>query len=174
MTIKTFAKKSVNRVLRHLNARLDSTTVEKIEGERLRQAVESGHFAHEVFPLPDSFRSMQCSSILEQVALHAERFNDFDLASADTTDFSFANGYFTSPDAEVLYAIIHQCRPSTLIEVGSGNSTRMAKRAIMDVGCETRLISIDPEPRTDIGTIVDVQIRTPVDVGSPKYVALFL
>ena len=171
MAITTIAKKSINRVLRHVNARIDSTTVERLEERRLRQAAESGHFDREVFPLPNSFQVMQCQSILDDVASYADRFRHFDVTPPDARSFSFANEYFTSPDAEVLYALIRRFRPSTFIEVGSGNSTRLARQAIADCNCGTRLISIDPEPRADIAGIVDVQLRSPVESLDPQWLA---
>jgi predicted O-methyltransferase YrrM len=55
-----------------------------------------------------------------------------DLTSPKTgaLEFKFANGSFESGDAEYLYQLIRRVKPARLFEIGSGNSTLMAHRAI--------------------------------------------
>jgi hypothetical protein len=65
------------------------------------------------------------------------------------------NTYFPSPDAEILYMLIRFLRPGRVIEVGSGNSTRIVRQAIHDGNIECLHVSIDPEPRSDIAGMVD-------------------
>ena len=48
----------------------------------------------------------------------------------DTLDFYFNNGTFESGDAEYLYQLIRSIKPKRIFEVGSGNSTLMAIKAI--------------------------------------------
>jgi predicted O-methyltransferase YrrM len=71
------------------------------------------------------------------------------LASAgDPGGFRFGNGSFESGDAEILYALIRHLAPRRVIEVGSGNSTRVmlaAIRANQAAGKPaTRLTCIEP------------------------------
>ena len=171
MTIKRLATNSINRVLRHVNARVESLTFDRFEDARLRRVAATGHFEQGVFPIPSGFQSMKYRDVLEQVAKHAERFRDFDLVSADQAGFSFSNEYFTSPDAEVLYALIYRYRPSTVLEVGCGNSTKLIRQAIIDGGLDTRLISIDPEPRIPIDDLVDSSYRAPIESLDPVQLA---
>jgi len=63
----------------------------------------------------------------------------------------------------VLYAIIRQFKPKTIIEIGSGNSTKIARQAILDGQLPTRLIAIDPFPRTEITHLVDDICLNPVE-----------
>ena len=51
-----------------------------------------------------------------------------------------------------------------LIEIGSGISTRFARRAVSDLALRTRIRSIDPCPREDIDKICDDVVRLPVEV----------
>lgn len=55
--------------------------------------------------------------------------------------------WFTRLDAAMAYTMVRQHRPSRIVEVGSGHSTRFMVRAVADGGLVTRLVSIDPAPR---------------------------
>lgn len=48
----------------------------------------------------------------------------------ETLEFYFNNGSFESGDAEYWYQLIRTIKPKTIIEIGSGNSTLMAIKAI--------------------------------------------
>ena len=71
--------------------------------------------------------------------------------------------FFSSLDAVALYGMLVEFRPKRLIEVGSGYSTKFARRAILDHGLPTHLTSIDPEPRAEIDQICDRVIRQPLE-----------
>jgi len=49
------------------------------------------------------------------------------------------------------------------VEIGSGNSTRFARWASDALGLETRIVSIDPEPRIDIDGLCDERVRLPLE-----------
>jgi hypothetical protein len=66
-------------------------------------------------------------------------------------------------DSLALYALLAIYKPAKYIEVGSGNSTKFTRRSIRDNTLKTKLISIDPEPRTEIDTICDQVLRKPVE-----------
>lgn len=46
-------------------------------------------------------------------------------------EFHFNNGAFETGDAEFWYAVVRHFKPRRIIEIGSGNSTLMARRAIL-------------------------------------------
>ena len=71
--------------------------------------------------------------------------------------------FFSSLDAIALYGMLVEFRPERLIEVGSGYSTKFARRAIRDHGLPTHITSIDPEPRAEIDQICDRVIRQPLE-----------
>lgn len=81
----------------------------------------------------------------------------------DLTTPYWRNSYFSRLDAISLYCLLVIRKPPTLVEVGSGNSTRFARRAITDHSLSTRLISIDPLPRAEVDTICDEVIRSPLE-----------
>src|ERR1043166_8395069 len=72
------------------------------------------------------------------------------------------NGYFSGGDARLAFAIPALFKPKTIIEIGSGHSTRFMRKSIKTFGLETRLVSIDPEPRAEIAGIADEIIRRSV------------
>ena len=65
------------------------------------------------------------------------------------------NGFYPSPDAEIYASMIREFRPAQIIEVGSGFSTLIARRAIAHAGLQTKIIVVDPEPRTSVAHAAD-------------------
>jgi predicted O-methyltransferase YrrM len=63
-------------------------------------------------------------------------------------DFCIHNGSFESGDADFLYQFIRKTKPKKIIEIGSGNSTKIAQLAIKQnrllTGCDTTHICIEP------------------------------
>ena len=73
------------------------------------------------------------------------------------------NPWFPGLDSFSLYCLIGMFNPATYIEVGSGTSTKFARRSSLDNNSKTLLISIDPEPRAEIDQICDNIVRQPVE-----------
>lgn len=73
------------------------------------------------------------------------------------------NGFTPGLDGAAIYGFIVTGRPNLFMEVGSGNSTKFARRAILDHGLSTKIVSIDPKPRAGIDGICDEVIRRPVE-----------
>jgi hypothetical protein len=86
-------------------------------------------------------------------------------AGTDERTPAWVNGFIPGLDGAAIYAFIRSRRPRTYLEVGSGASTRFARRAIEDGGLSTRLISIDPSPRAEVGHLVDETIREPLELA---------
>jgi len=72
------------------------------------------------------------------------------------------NRWLPPPDAAALYCLLAQHKPKRYIEIGSGNSTKFARRAIQDHGLATTITSIDPHPRAEIDGLCDHVIRKPL------------
>ena len=83
---------------------------------------------------------------------------------------AWINGYLSGLDAAALYATLAFSNPGRYVEVGSGNSTRFARRAIRDHGLRTRITSIDPRPRVEIDSIADEVLRAPLEETDLKWV----
>ncbi len=60
----------------------------------------------------------------------SQELADIPQKKPDTLDFYFNNGAFESGDAEYWYQLIRSIKPKRIFEVGSGNSTLMAIKAI--------------------------------------------
>lgn len=83
--------------------------------------------------------------------------------SADAEQPHWMNLSFNAADAIALYGLLTLHRPRRFIEIGSGFSTRFARRAIRDQSLPTRITSIDPEPRAEIDAICDDVVRCPLE-----------
>ncbi|MEX0874333.1 MAG: class I SAM-dependent methyltransferase [Actinomycetota bacterium] len=66
-------------------------------------------------------------------------------------------------DGASIYAYMRRLKPMNYVEIGSGVSTMFAARARSDGALATTLTSIDPKPRSDIDTLCDTFIRTPLE-----------
>jgi len=73
------------------------------------------------------------------------------------------NGWIPALDGIALYGFMVANKPKLYLEVGSGNSTMFARKAIVDHNLDTKIISIDPHPRAEINNICDEIIRKPVE-----------
>jgi len=65
------------------------------------------------------------------------------------------NGCFPGLDALALYCIISLMKPTHYYEIGCGNSTKFARKAINDHNLSTDILCIDPKPRANIEAIAD-------------------
>lgn len=72
------------------------------------------------------------------------------------------NGWLPPLDALALYGLLAEHRPRRYVEVGSGNSTRFARRAITDHALPATITSIDPAPRASIDALCDTVVRRPL------------
>lgn len=73
------------------------------------------------------------------------------------------NTWFPPLDGMALHTILCDSNPALFIEIGSGISTKFARRAIAGHGLRTRVISIDPQPRNQIDRLADHNIRAPLE-----------
>jgi hypothetical protein len=73
------------------------------------------------------------------------------------------NGMLPGLDIVGIYAMLAIKKPKRYIEVGSGNSTKVAYKAKKDCGLDTEIISIDPMPRAEIDQLTDKVIREPFE-----------
>ena len=73
------------------------------------------------------------------------------------------NAWFPPLDAMALTGMLRAHNPGRFLEVGSGVSTKFARRAVELYGLRTRLISIDPQPRNEIDKLCDQVIRRPLE-----------
>ena len=84
--------------------------------------------------------------------------NRFGLGTAGVS-----NTFCNTPDAEIYAAMIMDRKPPTLVEVGSGFSTLIARKAVSFAHSDTRIVVYDPYPRTDVKPAADELHLAPVE-----------
>jgi predicted O-methyltransferase YrrM len=155
MALTTKIKNFTNRFFQRANLRLETLTADKLEACRLAELAATGYFEKPAFPLLPAFDSRAYESILAELPKHRARFDSFASGSTNDVGYTYENGFYTSPDAEVLYTMVRKFQPRQILEIGCGNSTRISRQAIMDGKLATRLVCIDPCPRTEIQDFAD-------------------
>ncbi|MFF2290438.1 class I SAM-dependent methyltransferase [Peribacillus butanolivorans] len=73
------------------------------------------------------------------------------------------NGWLPGLDSVAIYGFLCENNPVRYYEIGSGNSTKYAKQAIKDHNLQTKILSIDPNPRAEIDCICDHVVRQPLE-----------
>lgn len=78
------------------------------------------------------------------------------------------NDMLPAVDALALYGLLVRSNPRCYLEIGSGQSTRFAARAIADHGLRTRIVWVDPRPRAEIDALCDEVVRQPLEEVDPE------
>lgn len=81
----------------------------------------------------------------------------------DVSQPGWNNGFLPGLDIMALYTILVELKPKRYIEIGSGNSTKVAYKAKKDHGLDMEIISIDPYPRAEIDHLANQIIRSPFE-----------
>lgn len=71
----------------------------------------------------------------------------------------WVNDWISGFDLITLCATLAMYNPRQYIEIGSGNTTKFARQTISHYNLRTKIISIDPEPRSEIDLLCDELIR---------------
>lgn len=101
--------------------------------------------------------------VVGAIAANVERLAAIAIAPSMPLEPAWVNGWIPGLDAAALYSTIAMRQPRRYLEIGSGQSTLFARRAIRDHHLDTEIVSIDPNPRADIDSIVDVCVRSPLE-----------
>lgn len=73
------------------------------------------------------------------------------------------NGFLPGLDIVGIYTMFAHFKPKKYVEVGSGNSTKVAYMAKKKEGLNVDIVSIDPMPRAEIDQLADKVIRQPFE-----------
>jgi hypothetical protein len=101
--------------------------------------------------------------VLASIAAHRDELRTIPVHADDEREPRWINGYLPGLDTAALYSFVADRNPAMYLEVGSGNSTRVVRRAITDRALRTRIVSIDPEPRAVCDELCDEVIRQPLE-----------
>ena len=114
-------------------------------------------------------------AFLESTLKFVEAFHSIKKMSEDKNPSNpvWNNTFLPGLDIVGIYSMLALKHPKKYVEVGSGNSTKVAYRAKKDNNLSTEIISIDPYPRAEIDHLADQVIRKPFeDVGYEMIYAL--
>jgi hypothetical protein len=81
----------------------------------------------------------------------------------DTKQPAWNNTFLPGLDIVAIYGMLAHFRPAQYVEVGSGNSTKVAAKAIRDQSLPTQITSIDPYPRAEIDQLAQHVVRKPFE-----------
>lgn len=103
--------------------------------------------------------------LLESFLKYIERIHGIKDSSKETDENNptWNNGFLPGLDIVGIYGIIANYKPAKYIEIGSGNSTKVARKSIKENNLNTEIISIDPFPRATIDHLADKVIREPFE-----------
>jgi len=85
----------------------------------------------------------------------------------ESSDPFWNNTWFAGLDLVALYSLLTLRRPRCYFEIGSGHSTRVARRAIADQSLPTRILSLDPRPRAAVDALCDDVVRARLEDCDP-------
>ncbi len=115
--------------------------------------------------LLELMESIDYKLFLQQILSHRDRFFLIKKAAdePDENQPAWNNEYLPGLDIMALYSLINYFKPARYVEIGSGNSTKVARKSILDNGLSTTILSIDPFPRANIDHLADEIIRKPLE-----------
>ena len=163
--IKGTVKAAINSLLNRAGFEISSTLKQRIENGRLRGLQVSGHWQREKYTQGLELDDQRALQFLREICIpYQTQYNSFaPAANGDERQYFLNNGWFESVDAEILYSVLRHFQPDHVLEVGSGFSTRVMRRAINDGKLSTRITSIDPLPNTDVQPYADKYLKARVE-----------
>jgi predicted O-methyltransferase YrrM len=170
MAISTSVRSAINTILKPLRLQVSTTLLEEQEAARLRALQASGHWRVPPYDQAIALDEARHMAFLAEICSGCK---DGYTAFAQEPDgagdgYYLQNDWFGPIDAEVLYSVVRHFRPQKIIEVGSGFSTRIIRKAIGDGGLSTKVTCIDPCPRASIQAYADEYIASPVEALPPS------
>ena len=101
------------------------------------------------------------ASLIQDISQHQELLKSIPLdGNENGTAPYYRNAWFENLDAVALAGILACKKPTRYFEIGSGNSTKIARHSVSELGLSTTMVSVDPEPRASIDALCDEVIRT--------------
>jgi Methyltransferase domain len=108
-------------------------------------------------PIGIDFRWEEQLKLLRQLTFKYEK----ELRNLSRDSFNFDNHYFGGIDAALYYSMIRHLAPKRVIEIGSGQSTRIANLAFARNQAEDkpgRLTCIEPNPERLVGQELEIEL----------------
>jgi hypothetical protein len=101
------------------------------------------------------------TEVLRKVHAHCSWFEriPFAFTPGIPDGAGWVGGPINAIDLAFLYTFVASEKPRTYLEIGSGVTTLFAARAKRDHNLATRIVSIDPCPRTEVDAVCDEVLR---------------
>jgi hypothetical protein len=84
-------------------------------------------------------------------------------APKESPEPSWLHDWLDGLDTLALYGFAASGRSALYLEVGSGYSTKVVRRAIKDRNLATKIVSIDPNPRAEVDRLCNEVVRKPLE-----------
>src|SRR5262249_28595858 len=130
---------------------------------RLEELRKRRYFERPVFPLLHGFTDFNVDNLAVALDKYVSEIEILMRGGAKPGDYDPSNNFFKSPDAEILYLMVRKLTARRIVEVGSGNSTRIIRQAIADGNLSVEHVAIDPAPRSDITSLVNHMLLVPFE-----------
>jgi hypothetical protein len=170
MAASTTIKNCINAVLALANLEVATLTRRRAWEAHLAALARRGYFDEPVFHIPPAMRAFDLDFIVRAFGEFGHDLAKLESRTANAVGFEPDNAYFSRPDAELAYLVCRAVRPSIILEVGSGSSTRVMRQALLDSDLKTELIAVDPSPRVDIEPVASRVIRARLETTDVRHV----
>jgi hypothetical protein len=128
----------------------------------LKRALETSPGGKELVALFESSHK-RFRELLDLVVVNDQLLRAIPFHTDEARSPRWVNEMFPCVDGAILYSLLKRENPKLYVEIGSGNSTKFARRAIEDNRLRTKIVSIDPKPRAEIDELCDQIIRVPLE-----------
>lgn len=161
----TRVKLRLNALLKPLGLEMQTTLRQRRESARIRKLQDRGHWTVARYTEGLTLNVQSYLNFLSNTCdPYKTDFRAFPQnANGNPTEFYRDNSWFGSVDAELLYSFVRYHKPRRVVEVGSGFSTRLIRKAVKDGNLSTQVTSVDPHPNTEVRPYADAYIKRPIE-----------
>ncbi|MBK9680183.1 MAG: class I SAM-dependent methyltransferase [Saprospiraceae bacterium] len=107
--------------------------------------------------------AQQYDPVLNQIIQLFDQLNTISEKGTDDKAVYWKNNYLPGLDLASLYAITTLLNPGHIIEIGSGHTTAVMRKAINDGPLQSRITCIDPNPRRLLSDLADKHVRVALE-----------
>lgn len=147
----------IKSILKVLSPRHQSLFLEYKTEFKPRYTPDKPH--GELYKIINSEREAYKSLLHEVLQYKADYHNIRDCKHTEGYEPCWNNEYLPGLDIIIIYALTCLKKPKRVVEIGSGNSTKVFNAARKNHDLEIEITSIDPYPRADIDAISDIVKR---------------
>ncbi|MFT6715876.1 MAG: hypothetical protein ACJA0Q_000505 [Saprospiraceae bacterium] len=154
----------IKSLYRFLSPRIQNVFLDYKVNFKPRSGHGVGDAPSVLYKLIDEHRSSY-ESLLTEFVKYKEVFHGIKLTGEQDNENlpAWNNDFLPGLDIVGIYGMVRHFSPKKYIEVGSGNSTKVVKKAVLEGCLNTEITSIDPYPRANIDHLADKVIRQPIE-----------